>query len=216
MYCAPSCLIWFCIQGPSCLIWCPLSLQSCIQCESGPETGFQFPLKRQSRHNSFAHSVTILLFQYVLFSYSGSVKWPQTSSKAQLEVGLEEKCVEGGQFTLPCTRDQAGQPLLFLLHNSSWRPASCQTAGALPVSCSVIQKVFHKSYSRLFRDHTGFLPGRGVVSNLEMCGVYDTQHTFQFLLHRLPAGQSLSCFRILADLEFVCIHTHLPIYILIY
>jgi len=90
---------------------------------------------------------------------------------------------------LPCTRDQAGQPLLFLLHNS-WRAASCQTAGALPVSCRVVQKVFHKSYSRLFRDHTGFLPGRGVVSNLEMCSIYDTQHTFQFHPSQLPTGQS--------------------------
>lgn len=196
--------------------WCPLSLQSCIQSESGPQTGFQFPLKRQSRHNNFAHSVTVLLFQHVLFSFSRSVKWPQTSSKAQLRVGLKEKRVEGGQFTLPCTRDQDGQPLLFLLHNSSWRPASCQTAGALPVSCSVIQKVFHKSYSRLCRDHTGFLPERGVVTNLEMCDVYDTQHTFQFPYHQLPTGQSLGCFKILTDLASVCIHIHLPIYILIY
>lgn len=91
---------------------------------------------------------------------------------------------------LPHTRDQAAQPLLFLLHDSFWRPASCQTAGSVPVSCREIQKVFHKSYCRLFRDHTGFLPGRGVVSNLEMCSIYDTRDTFQFLFHQLPTGQS--------------------------
>lgn len=91
---------------------------------------------------------------------------------------------------LSCPRDQAGQPLLFLLHEPSWRPARCQTAGTSPVLCSVIQKVFHKLYSRLYRAHPGFLPGRGVVSNLEMCSVYDTWHTFQFPLHQLPAGQS--------------------------
>lgn len=108
----------------------------------------------------------------------------------QLVVGLETKCVGTGWFMLPGTRDQAGQPLLFLLHNSSWRPASCQTTGALPVWSGIIQKVFHKLYSRLFRDHTGVLPGGGVVSNLEMCSVCDMLHTFQFPFHQLPTGHS--------------------------